>query len=78
MINIAPTTEWMEQEKQRNDHEAAKQRLKEKQEANALAQLHMQQQAQPFVPKNQEIMRKQNDAKVVGRYKIIKKDNSDK
>lgn len=83
-ISIAPTTEWMEQERQRNDHEHAKQRLREKQEASAqqqalLLQQQQQQQQQAFVPKHQAIMARQNDAKVVGRYKIIKKgDNADK
>lgn len=68
----------MEQERQRSEHEAAKQRLKEKQEANAQEQARLQAQQPVYIPKHQAIMAKQNDAKVVGRYKIIKKENQDK
>ena len=77
LINIAPVTEWMEQERARAEHEAKK-------AAHAAAQAQHQQQLhthaapgppQPraSIPRNQMIMKSQNDANVVSKYKVIKK-----
>ena len=76
LINIAPVTEWMEQERARAEHEAKK-------AAHAAAQAQHQQQLHTHappgppprasIPRNQMIMKSQNDANVVSKYKVIKK-----
>jgi len=82
VISIAPVTEWMEQERARAEHEQQKLRHQHKERerleaaAAAAAISAAQQQAQSNVPKHQAIMRNQGNAKVVGRYTILKKSNT--
>jgi uncharacterized membrane protein len=82
LISIAPVTEWMEQERARIAHEAAKKSYYENVERKKLeqaqgdllqAQAQAQQPAKKLVPINVQMMKKQNDTNVVGKYKIVKK-----
>lgn len=84
VICIEPVTEWMEQERTRIEHEAAKQRYKERSEQQQAQALQAQQQAsqQPQPPKlnvnrGHLVTKTQNDKSVVGKYKVIKRGDND-
>lgn len=91
MISIEPVTEWMENERIRIEHEAAKQRHKERAEQQVLAaqQAAAQAQQQPppsqFLPPRSNVnrgilaARSQGDKAVVSKYKVIRRnDNNDR
>ncbi len=75
----------MEQERARAEHELAKKHHKEsferkerEREAHQQHQLQMQAPPKSNVPTNFLHMKKMNDQKVVGRYKVVKKSDLDK